>query len=205
MILKLLFIVTVFIYLIACIWYYNHQNKQSKIGGPIAKPKIFWLGFASYNYFILSLILFWGIRATDAWVFLLQSFVVLVFLRAVIQSLLMFVFHRWIPPMGIIYNFVCLTFLIVYYLINRNSLTLKSKEDILLGVFLLEVACILLVDSIYAFKFYKIVGEKTKGKDAIWYASEEDPSFKKVIQLTRYLNILFMLYFIFFTFKLITL
>jgi hypothetical protein len=183
--------------------YYRGQNNKQQIGGPISKPKMFWLGFASYQYFILSLIILFGFEGTGFWHFIIKGICVLLYLRAVIQSLLMFVFHRWIPPMGITYNILCILFLVTFYLFNYQELKITNEADNIIATFLVLISGILFVDSIYAYRFYKIVGAATKGKEAIWYASEEDPAFKKIIQLTRTLNYPFLLFFIYLFYKIV--
>jgi hypothetical protein len=60
------------------------------------------------------------------------------------------------------------------------------------------------METYYAIKFYKIIGSKTKGDEAIWYAHKEDPIFKKVVKITAIFNIPLYASLIFFTWSLAT-
>lgn len=203
MMLNLIFILALLVYLLCCFWYYKKQNNTSSIGGPIAPAKIFWLGFASFQYFVLTLILLFGIPESNTWFFLLKGMVGLLFTRAILQSLLMFVVHKWSPPMGIAYNVFCMLFLIAAYFFKLPELFTNTALEKLLANFVMLLFFILLVDSVYAYKFYRVVGAKTKGKEAIWYASEKDPDFAKIIQLTQILNVPFAIYFIYITYQIL--
>jgi hypothetical protein len=201
---KIILVITLCLQIVFSIWYYNTQNKTQQIGGPIARPKIFWLGFTSYNYFVLSLLLWWGLKLSPSWNNLLLIFIGCIYFRAVIQSLFMFVLHIWIPPMGIFYNIFCFLLIAIYTGFNSELLFNFAQNDSVAAGYMILICASLITDSVYAYKFFKLVGEKTKGKEAIWYASEEDPIFKKIVQLTRNLNIVFTVYYIYLLFKIFT-
>lgn len=205
MMFKLLLLITLCLQILFSFLYYRAQNKTQQIGGPIARPKIFWLGFTSYNYFILSLLLWWGLTLSPLWNTLLIIFIGCIYFRAVVQSLFMFVFHIWIPPMGIFYNIFCFTVIVVFTGYNYNEMFPLGLGDEVGALYMGLICASLITDSVYAYKFFKLVGEKTKGKEAIWYASEEDPIFKKIVRLTRNMNILFTCYHIYLLFKIIQL
>lgn len=205
MMFKILLFTTLCLQIFFSFWYYNAQNKTQQIGGPIARPKIFWLGFTSYNYFVLSLLLWWGLQLSPSWNTLLLIFISCIYFRAVIQSLFMFVFHIWIPPMGIFYNIFCFFVITGYCFTHFNVLIDFVQGDFIAALYMGLICASLITDSVYAYKFFKLVGEKTKGKEAIWYASEEDPIFKKIVRLTRNMNILFMLFYLYLLFKIINL
>ena len=40
-------------------------------------------------------------------------------------------------------------------------------------------------------RFFQIVGKRTMGADAIWYASDEDPQFRRINRITARLNVFF--------------
>jgi hypothetical protein len=55
------------------------------------------------------------------------------------------------------------------------------------------------METYYAVKFYEIIGQNTKGKEAIWYANKDNPVFKKVVTITAIFNIPLYACLIFFT------
>ncbi|MBK8391199.1 MAG: hypothetical protein IPL23_18730 [Saprospiraceae bacterium] len=63
----------------------------------------------------------------------------------------------------------------------------------------------LILDTYYAWKFSKLVGNGTTGPNAIWYASAENSLFKKINQTTTFFNVLLLAWFIVILTKLIQL
>jgi len=201
--LKTVFLVSLISYVLICVVYYRIQNKSKQIGGPISKPKMFWLGFASYQYFILSAILYFTLDQPSTCYSMLTVLLFLLYFRGIVQSIFMFLFHIWTPPMGMLFNLFCFLYLMFQFYLNSHVFFGPNQAQIIISLYLILVSGILIVDSIYAYKFYKIVGSKTKGKDAIWYASETDPSFLGVIKLTRMLNAPFLLFFVYLAIKIL--
>ena len=123
-------------------------------------------------------------------------FITLIYFRFVVQSVLMFWLKKWTPPMGITYNlliFFTLSCGLFSSLKTVELTTLHPDEWALMSLSVL-LGMMLLVDSYYAWSFYKLVGHQTKGHEAIWYASEEDPKFRRINRETKWLNVLFLVY-----------
>jgi len=174
--------------------FYAIQNKASRLGGGISKPKAVWLFLALYLYFILPVICYAafdsilspGIKNGLA---LLTG---LLYLRAFMQPVLMYRLKIWTPIMGIAYNLLCSFFLIYrFFKIDFQPLA-ENAYDVQI-VFLLAISLgALLTDSFYAWSFYKIVGNDTQGDKAIWYASDDNPAFDQINRITFWMNILFI-------------
>lgn len=194
---KLLLVISLCLLIFMSYRYYLSQNKKPQIGGPIAKPKIYWLGFTFYNYFALSVLLWWGLELSNEWKHLLLIFIGFIYFRALVQSMFMFVFHIWTPPMGIFYNLLCFGIIGTYAFLHAETMFIWVNHNTIAALYFALIMCLLITDTVYAYLFYQIVGTKTKGKAAIWYASEHDPVFRKVVQLTRNLNMMYSLYYCF--------
>jgi hypothetical protein len=170
--------------------YYRLQNQQKTIGGPISKPKIFWLGYAVFNYFIFSVWQYAQLSAEHPFKNVLIVLLSLFYGRFIVQAILMFWVKRWQPPMGMAYNILCIgilgTFLWKLWL---NQVITHSEAT--LTIYILGILLTLLTDTYYAYSFYQLVGRRTMGADAIWYASDREPRFKRINKITSTLNVFF--------------
>ena len=80
--------------------FYVIQNAGSLPGGNIALPKLFWLALVIYCWFIIPVLI-----AIDETLFLARKCVMIflcsMFLRAIIELMMMYWFHNWHPYYGI--------------------------------------------------------------------------------------------------------
>lgn len=177
-------------------WYYRRQNASATLGGAISKAKAVWLFYALFHYFFLTVWCYFNFEESNRFHAVLPVFIILVYFRLVAQSVLMFWLKRWTPPIGISYNLMTFAILCgcVFSKLGKHELTiLHPDEGLLLGFYGL-LGMMLLVDSYYAWSFYKLVGSLTKGSEAIWYASEEDAKFRRINRVTKWLNVFFLAY-----------
>lgn len=170
--------------------YYFNQNKQAKIGGKISAAKAFWLGYALFNYFIFPVFLYFFLENSTLKLVLILI-ICLFYLRMLIQSYLMFVSKNWIPSYGILYNIISVIF--IFSLLFKLYITFNAFDEnglLLLSLFLFKLILILFTDTFYARNFKTLVGNNTKGKKAIWYASD-DIKFNRINRITSRNNIFF--------------
>lgn len=167
------------------VWYYRHQNGPKRpIGGPISWQKAWWLSLTTFSYFLLPVIvlsvytgIFWqplAIIMLGFWLF-----------RAVVQSALMFLLKRWIPPYGIAFNllFACVMFWIAF-------VKIKIGWSVPYAVLPVHFIGLMLTDSVFAWMFFQKVGMQTKGAEAIWYASQE-PAYDQINRITLAADLIF--------------
>lgn len=184
-------IIMILIYSFIGYRYYVYQNSTQTIGGPISKAKITWLTYTTFFYFIGSVFVY---LTSDICLFHLQLFIfiLLIYFRALAQMLLMFLFKKWIPPMGMVYNILC--FCVVwgtaFYKGFSGLIVNAYTSPTLMYIIILSLA--LLTDTYYAYLFYKIVSSATTGSNAIWYASESDKKFARINKITSNLNRLYL-------------
>ena len=144
-----------------------------------------------FYYFFLSFWIFTALPKSD-FTFILKIFIILIFFRATMQPVLLYITKNWTPLYGITFNI--LTGLVLISLISRLIMihgVAKSAIDRIYLMYLSGVILALFVDSYYANVFHRIIGQGTKGDDAIWYASEQDKRFKRINQITFYNNFFF--------------
>jgi hypothetical protein len=175
------------------IGYHLRQNGKSVLGGNISVAKSFWLGYAFYHYFIYSFILYWFIFPSELKQLMLMITIWFYF-RMLAQGVMMFVLKNWSPKYGISHNILSSILIfscIIYQGINYSKY--DSSEILMVLLFLFNLLLIAIVDTIYARKFFNIIGNRTKGDQAIWYASN-DERYSQINMLTIRNNYFFVLY-----------
>lgn len=162
------------------------QNKGSKMGGAISPAKSFWLFYCIYTWFLLMPVTLYLKKIPAPLYHLWLGFVGWMYARGLIEMFMMFVTKNWTPPLGIVHNISCIAWLLfgsAYYYEQVMAVPL------IILLFHCSVIFSLVMETYYAIAFYKIVGSKTKGDEAIWYANKDDPEFKKVVKVTFLANI----------------
>ncbi len=188
-------IIAILVFCFMGFYFYKTQNQNKLIGGAISIPKVIWLFFALFQYYFFSVFLFllcFGTYLTPV----ITIAITLFFLRLVTQIIFMYILKKWKPPIGISFNLLsfCIILSFLIYYMSGNILVWTAWDRISF-LYLILVLGMLIADSHYAWQFYKIVGNKTIGPDAIWFASAEDPIYKNLNQTTALLNICFIAYF----------
>lgn len=164
------------------LFFYYFQNKGKKIGGKIALCKVLWLDYTLIAWFFLPIVFYFQGMSGDYYdVFYTIS--ISMWIRGIIELYMLYVSKNWTPPIGIAHDIF--TFIIATY---TFYLTLPTTYDSIIISSSLLLSLVL--ETYYAYAFYKIVKEKTKGDDAIWFASKDNPKFKKILTITTFGNII---------------
>lgn len=170
----LLLLLWIFLWIIL----FSLRGKYRLQGGEISTPKKFWLSFALFVYYPLPvyLMLKFGFHPV-----LIAGFG-LFFIRLPVQAAGMYILKNWSPKTGIFFNLLAVVVVFSVLMIT---------PDIPLPIMaygILVVVCTA-IDAFYAHRFWKIVGEKTKGDQPIWFASNSK-EFVFLNRLTSVMNIL---------------
>ena len=161
------------------------QNKGNKMGGNISPAKSFWLFYCIYSWFIFIPYITSTQDISEPYKTAWMAFSTWFWIRGVIEMIMMFITRNWIPPIGIAHNISCLLLLtILPFFIEGKFEPLPSAFTI----YHLSLILSVVMETYYAFAFWKIVGEKTKGDKAVWYANKDDLAFKRVILVTAIAN-----------------
>lgn len=160
--------------------FYIGQNKKENIGGKMAPCKLFWLDYTIMTWFFLP-IYFYLNGYIDGVFNVLYALSISMWVRGIIELFLLYVTKNWTPPLGIAHNII--TIIIVLGVMYLS--VMQNPVELIFGISLLIS---LLLETYYAVAFYKIVKEKTKGDDAIWFASKENPRFAMILKVTIFGN-----------------
>lgn len=175
------------------------QNKGEKMGGAISPAKSFWLFYCIYSWFLLLPFVLYQKLVPQPLETIWLGFTGWMYFRGIVELYMMFVSKNWTPPLGIGHNISCILWLLASSFYYFNQLQVIPLHYI---VFHLSLILSLVMETYYAVVFYKIVGSKTKGDKAVWYANKDDPLFKKVVLVTAIANVPIYSCLIFFTWSL---
>jgi hypothetical protein len=193
-----------FVFGFACVLGTRYQNNGSaskesqkevkpRIGGPISPHKSFWLFFAVLNWFFLPLILAQQHGFSENFKLTIYGFSFLMWFRGIAECIMLYVTLNWRPLYGMIHNMTCLSFLVFMgaLMIFDPGQTGSSQKPFFENCYLVFLCLMLMVETYYAWSFSKLVGLKTQGNDAIWFATEQEAKFAAILKTTRIWNRVF--------------
>ncbi len=161
------------------------QNKGEKLGGEITPAKSFWLFYCMYTwlFFLPYILLTQKIDSPfkETW----WTFTIWFWIRSIAEAIMLFKTKNWTPPIGVVHDLSCLVLLIGCPFFFDGS----TSEPIFPAlIFHLSLILSLILETFYAWSFFKLVGGKTKGEKGIWYANKHDPIFKRIVLMTCIFN-----------------
>ena len=172
------------------------QNSGKKMGGAISPAKSLWLFYCIYCWFLLMPFVLYQNLVPEPLNTIWIGFVGWMYFRGMVEMFMMFYTKNWTPPLGIGHNLSCLAWLLLSSIYNYSELKEQPLPHLIFHTGLIWG---LIMETYYAVKFYEIIGQNTKGKEAIWYANKDNPVFKKVVTITAIFNIPLYACLIFFT------
>jgi hypothetical protein len=155
------------------------QNRSSKLGGAISRPKQLWLAYAIFVWFFLSPILALDPNLPREHRTILGVFSLLMWVRGIAELVMMYWTKSWRPPYGVTHDLLCIAVLIALSAIYR-----------VLDPFILALILSLCFETYYALAFFRAVDGKTTGEEGVWFASEDDPRFRRINRVTTLGNAL---------------
>lgn len=170
--------------------FWRKQNVQRSRGGRISPPKLAWLFYAIFLWFLLC-----PLVALDAAVEphlrgVLGGFGAFMWARGLAELYMLYVSHNWKPPYGIGHDVLCIAFLLgglSWYQLHREGPL--SRLDMWALSLLALVLVSLIVEVLYATLFFQAVEGHTTGEDGIWFADEEQARFRRINRITLACNI----------------
>ncbi len=170
--------------------FHRKQNAPGqKIGGRIALAKLLWLSWAIAVWFFVCpfVALDPGVGPPLRWS--LGLFAASMWLRGAVELYMMYVSKSWRPPYGIAHDLCSIALLggcLAWF--HAELPGLVGYDRWVLGL-CAAVLLSLVAETIYAVGFHKVVAHRTTGDDAVWFASSEDPKFRRLVRLTVGFNI----------------
>ena len=170
--------------------FWRKQNVQRSRGGRISPPKLAWLFYAIFLWFLLC-----PLVALDSAVHpdlrgVLGAFSACMWVRGVAELYMLYVSFNWKPPYGIGHDVLCILLVLgglSWYQVHRTGPL--SPRDVWALSLVALVLVSLFVELLYATLFFQAVEGHTTGEDGIWFADEEQARFRRINRLTLACNI----------------
>ena len=170
--------------------FWHRQNVQKARGGRISPPKVAWLFYAVFLWFLLCPLVAVDSALHPGLRLVLGSFGACMWVRGLAELYMLYVSHNWKPPYGIGHDVLCI-FLILGGLSAHPELFTGSLSRLdLWGLSLVALVLVsLFVEVVYATLFFQAVEGHTIGEDGIWFADEEQARFQRINRITFACNV----------------
>jgi hypothetical protein len=169
------------------------QNEYRPVGGEISWPKLFWLAYAIFFWFVLPGLIAADPRLAKAWRKPFFVLFLLMLARGVVEGWMLYVSLNWSPWYGIGHDVVCAAVLLASAAaLHRHA---ESKLERLMLAHLCLTA--LMFGPEMYFAWYMQAHFDTQGEDAIYFVPD-DPAYVVVLRATTAAVALLTLYLPFF-------
>ncbi|KFE66110.1 hypothetical protein [Hyalangium minutum] len=187
---RTLLVVLLAVFAVLGVLFRRRQNRQGTRGGRISPPKVAWLFFALYFWFVVcpAVALDPAVSSAAGWV--LGLFGASMWLRGAAEMYLLYVTRSWRPPYGIGHDVLCIALVLGGLAWHHEHWTgaLSSSEVWALALMGLVLAS-LVIEIAYAALFHHAVEGATTGEDGVWFADEEQARFRRINRLTFAFNV----------------
>jgi hypothetical protein len=170
--------------------FWHRQNVRAGLGGRISAPKLAWLFFAVFLWFLLCPLVAGDPGVHPRLRYVLGGFGAFMWARGLVELYMLYVTHNWRPPYGITHDVLCLVLVLggtATHLVQREGP--PSPLDTWTLCLLALVMVSLVVEVVYAALFFHAVEGLTVGEDGIWFADEAQARFGRINRLTLACNV----------------
>jgi hypothetical protein len=170
--------------------FWRKQNVQRSRGGRISPPKLAWLFYAIFLWFLLCPLVALDSAVEPNLRGVLGGFGAFMWVRGVAELYMLYVSHNWKPPYGIGHDVLCIVFLLgglSWYQLHRTGPL--SRLDVWALSLLALVLVSLFVEVMYATLFFQAVEGHTTGEEGVWFADEEQARFQRINRITFACNV----------------
>ena len=170
----------------------RQQNSKAGLGGRISKPKLLWLLYAVYFWFLVCPLLAFEAAVPRPIRFILGGFAAVMWLRGMAEMFMLYVSKNWRPPYGVAHDVFSMVLIVLGLLVYRDHWeALGPGVPQWSFVLLLVLLGSLAVETYYAAAFFRAVEGRTTGDDGLWFADEKDPRFRRINLITTVVNVPF--------------
>ncbi|GHG78623.1 hypothetical protein [Comamonas sp. JC664] len=175
---------------VAAGWFRHTQNVKGSRGGRISGPKLAWLFYAVFLWFLVCPLVALDTAVPAEARGVLGAFAAFMWLRGIAELYLLYGVKRWRPPYGVAHDVACIALVLGGLFWGRARWRGElAPQDVWALAFLGLVLVSLVVEVAYAALFFHAVEGRTTGEDGIWFADEEQARFRRINRLTLALNV----------------
>lgn len=153
-------------------------------GGKISNPKVLWLFFAIWFWFVECAVLAFEPSLPSSYRLIVGAHALSMWLRGAAEMFMLHVTKNWRPPIGIGHDAICIATIIGIAVWSGSELTTVGAWSWWAPALVLMLVFSLVVELLYAALFFKAVEGKTTGDDGIWFADAESERFKRINRIT---------------------
>lgn len=163
------------------------QNRGGKMGGRISLPKRVWLTFTIWTWLFECAVLAFDAGLPRGFRVLVGVHAGSMWLRGLVELVMLYRFKNWRPPHGIAHDAVCIVTTLALATVFRGELmgALGAWGPAFVGMLVFALA----VELAYAALFLKAVEGRTTGDEPTWFAAEGEARFARINRLTAALNV----------------
>lgn len=174
----------------AALFFRRAQNAKGARGGRISGPKVAWLFYAVFLWFLVCPLVALDAKVPAEARAVLGAFAVFMWLRGAAELYLLYVTKSWRPPYGVAHDVACIALVLggLFWGRARWMGTLDTA-DVWALAFVGLVLVSLFVEVAYAALFFHAVEGRTTGDEGIWFADQEQARFRRINRLTLALNV----------------
>ncbi|MBE2253701.1 MAG: hypothetical protein IAE78_29500 [Myxococcus sp.] len=160
------------------------QNAGHAKGGRISNPKVLWLFFAIWFWFVECAVLAFEPALPFAFRVIVGAHAVSMYLRGVVELVMLHVTKNWRPPIGIAHDALCIAVIVALVVAQREALGDPGAWGLWAPLLVVMLLFSLAVELLYAALFFRAVEGKTTGDDGIWFADPDSPRFRRINRIT---------------------
>jgi hypothetical protein len=174
----------------AALFFRRAQNAKGALGGRISGPKVAWLFYAVFLWFLVCPLVALDTAVPVEARAVLGAFAAFMWLRGAAELFMLYVTKNWRPPYGVAHDVACIA-LVLGGLVWGRARWLGPLDTVdtwalaLVGLVLVS----LFVEVAYAALFFHAVEGRTTGDEGIWFADQEQARFRRINRLTLALNV----------------
>lgn len=153
-------------------------------GGKISNPKVLWLFFAIWFWFVECAVLAFEPALPVSYRLIVGAHALSMWVRGAAEMFMLHVTKNWRPPIGITHDALCIATIVGLAVWAGPELTQLGGWSWWAPALVLMLVFSLVVELLYAALFFKAVEGKTTGDDGIWFADAESERFKRINRIT---------------------
>jgi len=174
----------------AALFFRRAQNAKGALGGRISGPKVAWLFYAVFLWFLVCPLVALDTAVPVEARAVLGAFAAFMWLRGAAELFMLYVTKNWRPPYGVAHDVACIALVLGGLVWGRARWqgpldTVDAWALALVGLVLVS----LFVEVAYAALFFHAVEGRTTGDEGIWFADQEQARFRRINRLTLALNV----------------
>lgn len=168
--------------MVGALLFARRQNRKNALGGHMSGPKVAWLFFAVYFWFLVCPLLAAApsLPSTVRWG--LGLFGAAMWVRGAAELYLLYVKKAWRPPMGITHDVFCIV-LVLGALIQTARNAQPGPAFWWGTAWLVLILFTLVTEIVFAWLFFRAVAGKTTGDAGVWFADKTE-RFRFINRLT---------------------